>query len=124
MGAQIEVILIQCIMKPLRAMILEQLQRLILSHKPQKLVLYLLVRRSHTRQGGSGHSLSNIGLRLIYLWAERRRKVIPARVLGQFRKFPFFFFFLQSGILLSETIAIQCMIVNHSLTSVKMGDSC
>lgn len=35
MGAQIEVILIQGIMKPLRAMILEHLQKLILAHKPQ-----------------------------------------------------------------------------------------
>ena len=44
MGAQIEVILIQCIMKPLRAMILEQLQSLILSHKPQNwFCIYLCV---------------------------------------------------------------------------------
>ncbi|KAG4416258.1 hypothetical protein IFR04_010604 [Cadophora malorum] len=44
MGAQIEVILIQGIMKPLRAMILEHLQRLILAHKPQNwFCIYLCV---------------------------------------------------------------------------------
>ena len=44
MGAQIEVILIQGIMKPLRAMILEHLQRLILAHKPQNwFCVYLCV---------------------------------------------------------------------------------
>ncbi|KAH7361068.1 hypothetical protein BKA65DRAFT_547760 [Rhexocercosporidium sp. MPI-PUGE-AT-0058] len=35
MGAQIELVLIQGILNPLRAMILEQLQKLILAHKPQ-----------------------------------------------------------------------------------------
>ncbi|KAL2075043.1 hypothetical protein VTL71DRAFT_8823 [Oculimacula yallundae] len=35
MGAQIELVLIQGIMNPLRLMILEQLQKLILAHKPQ-----------------------------------------------------------------------------------------
>lgn len=35
MGAQIDVILIQGILMPLRAMILEQLQKVVLAHKPQ-----------------------------------------------------------------------------------------
>ncbi|PVH82364.1 hypothetical protein DL98DRAFT_414946 [Cadophora sp. DSE1049] len=44
MGAQIEVILIQGIMKPLRAMILEHLQKLILAHKPQNwFCIYLCI---------------------------------------------------------------------------------
>jgi hypothetical protein len=35
MGAQIDVILIQGILTPLRGMILDQLQKLVLTHKPQ-----------------------------------------------------------------------------------------
>lgn len=35
MSAQIELVLIYGIMNPLRAMILEQLQKMILAHKPQ-----------------------------------------------------------------------------------------
>ncbi|KAK0126871.1 hypothetical protein ONS95_008450 [Cadophora gregata] len=44
MGRQIEVILIQGIMKPLRTMILEHLQKLILAHKPQNwFCIYLCI---------------------------------------------------------------------------------
>lgn len=44
MGAQIDVIVIQGIMVPLRGMILEQLQRLVLAHRPQNwLCVYLCI---------------------------------------------------------------------------------
>jgi hypothetical protein len=44
MGAQIDVILIQGILAPLRGMILEQLQKLVLAHKPQNwLCIYFCI---------------------------------------------------------------------------------
>jgi hypothetical protein len=44
MGAQIDVILIQGILIPLRGMILDQLQKLVLAHKPQNwLCTYLCI---------------------------------------------------------------------------------